>query len=123
MKNQLVLKQIPTLLNRLYIPIIRNGKPSIIKSKDGRESTKFIQMECIRQKANNMLTGGLSMKIDFCIAKGKREPDIDGILKLLLDSLEGVMYRNDKSVLFLQVAKHLDQDESELVILVEELEK
>ena len=122
LKNLLILKSIPTLLNRLYIPIIRGGSPSIIKSKDGKESTKFIQMEAIRQKANKMLTGGLSMKIDFCIKKGKREPDIDAVLKLLMDSLEDVMYKNDKSVKFLQVAKHLNQDESELVILVEEIE-
>lgn len=120
-KNLLVLKSIPTLLNRLYQPTIRNGSPSIRKSKDGKESTKFIQMEAIRQKANKMLTGDLSMKIDFCIKKGKREPDIDAVLKLLMDSLEDVMYKNDKSIKFLQVAKHLDQDESELVILVEEL--
>lgn len=122
MKNLLILKSIPTLLNRLYAPTIRNGKPSIIKSKDGKESTKLIQMEAIRQKANKMLVGGLSMKIDFCIAKGKREPDIDAVLKLLMDSLEDVMYKNDKQIKFLQVAKHLDQYESELVVLVEELE-
>ena len=123
MKNILILKSIPTLLNRLYIPVIRNGKPSIVKSKDGKESTKLIQMECIRQKANKKLSGGLSMKIDFCIAKGKREPDIDSVLKLLMDSLENMMYKNDKQIKFLQVAKHLNQDESELVILVEELTK
>jgi len=122
MHNLVIIKGTTTLLNKLYVPIIRNGKPSIIKSKFGKESTKLIQMECIRQRANKMLTGDLSMKIDFCIAKGKREPDIDGVLKLLLDSLENVMYKNDKQIKFLQVAKHLDQDESELVILVEELE-
>lgn len=120
-KNIFILKSIPTLLNRLYIPIIRSGSPSIRKSKDGKESTKLIQMEAIRQKANKMLSGDLSMKIDFCIKKGKREPDIDAVLKLLMDSLEDVMYKNDKQIKFLQVAKHLDQDESELVVLVEEL--
>lgn len=92
-----------------------------MKSKDGKESTKLIQMECIRQKANKTLDGDLSMKIDFCITKGKREPDIDAVLKLLLDSLENVMYKNDKQIKFLQVAKHLNQDDSELVVLVEEL--
>ena len=121
MKNLLILKSIPTLLNRLYIPIIRNGKPSIMKSKDGKEYTKLIQMECIRQKANTMIDGDLSMKIDFCIAKGKKEPDIDSVLKLLMDSLENVMYKNDKQIKFLQIAKHLNQDDSELIVLVEEL--
>ena len=61
------------------------------------------------------------MKIDFCIKRGRKEPDIDAVLKLLMDSLEDVMYKNDKQIKFLQVAKHLEQDESELVVLVEEL--
>ena len=121
MKNLVIIKGTTTLLNKLYVPIIRNGKPSIIKSKFGKESTKLIQMECIRQRANKMFDGDLSMKIDFCIAKGKREPDIDGVLKLLLDSLEDVMYKNDRQIKELIIRKHLDQDESELVILVEEI--
>ncbi|MCF6330982.1 MAG: RusA family crossover junction endodeoxyribonuclease [Sulfurimonas sp.] len=108
-------------MNRLYQPVIRNSKPAIIKTKAGKESTKHIQIEALRTKANKMLTGDLSMKIDFCIAKGKNEPDVDAVIKLTLDSLEDVMYKNDKQIKFLQVAKHLNQEESELIVLVEEM--
>lgn len=121
MKNLLILKQIPTLLNKLYQPIIRNGKPSIIKTKDGKETTKMMQIQAVVQKANKILDGSLSMKVDFCIKKGAKEPDVDAPLKLLLDGMEGIMYKDDKQILFLQVAKHLDQEESELIILVEEM--
>ena len=38
------------LLNKLYIPIIRNNKPTIIKSKEAKEFTEYVQIECIRQK-------------------------------------------------------------------------
>ena len=38
------------LLNKLYIPIIRNGNPSLIKSKKAKEFTKYVHIECIRQK-------------------------------------------------------------------------
>lgn len=121
MKNLLVLNQIPTLLNRLYQPIIKNGKPSIIKTKDGKEATKVMQIQAAIQKANKILSGDLSMKIDFCIKKGNKEPDIDAPLKLLMDSMEGIMYKNDKQIVFLQVGKHLDQEDNELVVLVEEM--
>jgi len=118
----LQLKELPTLLNKLYMPVINKttGKASIIKTKGGRESTKLIQMECIRQKANKRLEGRLSMKIDLCIKSKKKEPDIDAILKLLFDALEGVVYVNDKQITFLQVAKHTGQEIDEVIVLIEE---
>ena len=78
-------------------------------------------MEAIRQKANNVLSNDLSMKIDFCIKSGKRNKDIDSFLKLMLDALEDVMYKNDNQIVSLEIKKHLDQEEDEIIILVEEL--
>jgi hypothetical protein len=48
------LELIPTLLNNLYIPIVKpNGKPSIVKSKDAKEFVKYVQMKCLQQKKTN----------------------------------------------------------------------
>ena len=117
----LVLNQTPVLLNRLYRPICRNNKPSIIKSEDAKKFTLLVGVEAMKQKAVNVMDGDLKMVIDFCIAKGKKEPDIDAPLKLLMDSLEGVMYQNDKQIKFLQIAKHTKQDRSEIVVMVEQI--
>ena len=111
----------PTPLNRLYTPIVRGGRPSIILSKQARESKKLVQMEVLRQKQNKILKGSLSFKMDVIVSKVK-SPDIDGLLKMLLDSFEGLCYTNDKQINELIVRKHLNQGYDEIVISVEKLD-
>lgn len=110
------------------MPVIDSatGKARIIKTPAGKESTKLIRLECMAQKANKRLQGDLSMKIDLCIKSKKKEPDIESTLKLLLDSLEGICYINDKQIVFLQIvflqiAKHRDQPIDEVIVLIEQI--
>lgn len=120
--NLIVLNTIPTLLNKLYIPICRNNKPSIIKNKEAKEFVKLVYMEAIRQKANKKLSGGISIKIDIEISK-RRNYDIDSVLKLLLDALNGVCYSDDKQIVDLQIRKHIKCDNDRLVILIENIKE
>ena len=110
----------PTPLNRLYTPVVRGGMPSIILSKQARESKKLVQMEVLRQKQNKILKGSLSFKMDVIVSKVK-SPDVDSLLKMLLDSFEGLCYTNDKQINELIVRKHLNQGYDEIVISVEEI--
>ena len=115
------LEMIPVLLNRLYIPIIRNGKPSIIKSKDAKEFVKYVQMECLRQKIK-LLNGPVSVKIDILRQRGKNDIDCDSVLKLLLDSLENICYTNDSQICEIIIRKHLFQESDGINILCERIE-
>lgn len=121
MRHQLILKFIPMLLNRLYVPIVRNGKASMIKNPAAKQSRDHIFYEAMRQKVNKKLDGDLSMKIDFCY-KGKRNKDIDGLLKLLFDSLNNVCYHDDEQIVELIVRKHRNQKEDEVIISLEPVE-
>ncbi len=105
------------LLNRLYIPIIKNGNPSIIKSKEAKEFTRYVQMECIRQKVKP-IKGPILFYMDILISKRKNY-DIDASLKLLFDSLNKIAFEDDKNIVDLRVRKHLDQEEDSLVIKIE----
>ena len=120
----IVLKGIkPTPLNRLYAPIIKNGRPSIILSKESRETKKLIQMEAIRQMNNRqskLIEGHISFYMDVDIKKIKA-PDIDGLLKMLLDALENICYTNDKEILDLRVRKHFNMGEDKITIGIKEL--
>ena len=91
------LKDIPvTPINQLYTPILRNGIPSICKSKVGRSNEKLLRMSLLMYAPKKPLEGNLSIKIDFCIKDKNKDKDIDAILKQLLDGLEGIVYRNDR---------------------------
>lgn len=120
-----ILKKIPTLLNRLYEPKCKrkaDGKvyPTIIKNKDANKFAEYLRLEAMRQKCINIMEGDVAMKVDFCF-RGKRDKDIDSILKLLLDTLNGIMYKDDKQIIDLHIRKHRDQEEDEIVVLVEEI--
>jgi Holliday junction resolvase RusA-like endonuclease len=95
-----------------------NCKPRLIMTKEGKANKEYIQMECLRQGAR-MLSGNVSLKVDILI-KGNKDYDIDGIFKLLQDSMEGICYKNDKNIKNLVVRKHNNQDEDKFIILVED---
>ncbi len=107
------------LLNKLYIPINKNGRPSLIKSKEAKEFTKYVQIECIRQKIKP-IKGNILFYMDILISKRKNY-DIDAALKLLFDSLNKIAFEDDKNIVDLRVRKHLNQEEDKLIIKIEEI--
>ena len=115
----LEVKILPTLLNRLYVPIIKNGKPSIIKNPKTKEFTKYINDICLINKVKP-LKKDISFYMDILISK-RNNYDIDGLLKLLFDSLNGLAYIDDKQIVDLRVRKHLNETEDKLIIKIEEV--
>lgn len=113
--------QTPVLLNKLYIPIVnkRTGRPSIVKSKEAKEYTKYVHMECLRQKIKP-LKGKLSFSMDILI-KDRKDFDIDAVQKLLFDSLEGIVYKNDRDIVEMIARKHTDVEKDGLNILIKEI--
>lgn len=115
----LEVKILPTLLNRLYVPIIKNGKPSIIKNPKTKEFTKYINDICLINRVKP-LKKDISFYMDILISK-RNNYDIDGLLKLLFDSLNGLAYIDDKQIVDLRVRKHLNEIEDKLIIKIEEV--
>jgi len=114
------LELIPTLLNNLYIPIVKpNSKPSIVKSKDAKEFIKYVQMKCLQQKVKPIL-GDVLFCMDILICK-RNNYDIDAVLKLLFDSFNGYAYKDDKQIVDLRVRKHYKAEKDALIIKIEEI--
>jgi len=111
-------------LNQLYKPVPNKstGKCTLIMTKDGKECKKLIQLEVLRQKQKKLLAGDILLYIDI-IKKGKQSPDIDALLKLLQDSLEGYCYKNDKQIVDLRVRKHLNSGYDEVNLMIKEIKK
>jgi len=119
MKNIIQLP-IPTLLNDLYIPVIKpTGNAGLIKNKEAKEYSKLVHIYCIKQKVK-LLTGKLSFKMDILI-KDRKDYDIDAVQKLLFDSLEGIAYKNDRNIIELIVRKHLKSEKDGLIIEISQL--
>ena len=110
---------IPTLLNKLYQPICRKGRPSIIKSKSAKEYEKIVKALCLKQGVK-LIDGKVSVHIDILI-KDRRDYDLDAPIKVIFDTLEGIAYSNDKHILELIVRKHLDAEKDGLVIEIKKI--
>jgi len=116
MNNQILQLELTnlTLLNKLYIPICKNGKAAIVKNKQAKEFIKYVRFECLRQRIKP-IQGDLSFRCDICI-KNRKNFDIDAVLKLLFDSLNGYAYKDDKQIVELIVRKHLDKKKDEIIL-------
>ncbi len=119
MKNIIQLDAIPVLLNNLYKPIIKAGKPALIKNPEANEFKRIAQMVA-RHQRSQVLSGDLSFQMDILI-NSRRNYDIDAPIKLLFDSLEGIAYKNDNQIMELIIRKHLKADRDGLVMKIEQL--
>ena len=51
-----------------------------------------------------MIHGKLDVVVTFCL-KGNKDIDLDNLLKALLDSLQGILYKNDKLIIHIDAKK------------------
>ena len=56
------------LLNKLYIPISKGNIATMVKSKEAKEFTKYVHIECIRQKIKP-IKGPILFYMDILISK------------------------------------------------------
>lgn len=112
---------IPILLNQLYKPIISNGTTRLIKNKKAKDYETTIKILALKQKIKCLEDVPISLKIDLLRKNKANDIDCDGVLKLLLDSLEGICYNNDKQVCEIIIRKHLFQDENKIILCCEQI--
>lgn len=74
----------------------------MVKSKEAREYQAGIQSELIGVKP---LTGDLKVWLTFC--RPRKHGDLDNLIKVVLDSLEGAAYENDSQIAEIE-AKRVD---------------
>lgn len=91
----------PISINALY-----TGRRFLTKT--GRATKESNSWEIKTQWKGEPLTDNVSLNILFYF-KDKRK-DIDGCLKAILDSLEGIVYLNDRQITELHVFKEIDKD-------------
>ena len=114
----LTINQLPPSINATYKARCICGHGAIYKSNEAKDWQVLAQWEA-REIMGNIypLKGNLEMEIFMTY---KRERDIDGSLKLLLDALQGICYDNDSQVKRLIIAKEKGKEEN-IKVVIEEL--
>lgn len=80
-----------------------------------REAERVIQlMACKQHGANPLIAGPIQAEIEFVIAPPKRpknknfhvtKPDLDNLIKLVLDALNGIVWEDDSQIVHLCAKK------------------
>lgn len=94
--------------------IVKFGnRPAVIKSKKARAYVATFESQCPRLK--NMLDGDLSVSITIHYAS--RRPDLDE--SVILDAMQGFIYKNDRQVKEKHIFWALDRSNPRAEIVVE----
>lgn len=105
-------KPIPCL-NTIYKTSRHNH---IYKSSKAKEFCEYIKQNFKQEK---LIETSIKMKIDFYI---NRDCDIDAKLKVALDSLNNVVYIDDKQIFQLNIKKILVKSKNEVKTVIELVE-
>lgn len=95
--------EIPPLLNRLY----KIGAKGMYKNPEANRYKVSCAVTCRLAKITKPIKEPLQLNV-YWYRKALRG-DIDGILKVLLDALQGILYENDSQIMKITVEKLHDK--------------
>lgn len=105
----LLFDKLPPTLNQTYKAKCVCGHGALYKSDEAKVWQEYCKWEtCKQYKDEALLQDDLQVEIDFVC---KRDRDVDGSLKLLLDALKGIVYVDDKQVKKLVITKSKGREE------------
>ncbi len=96
--------------------VTRRVGPKSLKSKEARDDTKRIReiATVAATSASWSMPGACCVEI---LAFSVR-PDIDNLAKVILDSMSGVVYHDDRDIMELALSKHWDNAGERFVVTV-----
>lgn len=103
-------------------PIPVNQRTMIVSgrqtsSKKWKDTKLAMSWETKAQWPGDPLTEDITLNVLLYFGD-KRRRDIDAYIKILLDSMEGVVYENDAQVTELHVYKDIDLDDPRVVVQI-----
>lgn len=101
----------PVSINRLY-------KGRKILTDFGRETKEAYAKEIAMYYKQKDLIEKDDVELSIIFYFSSKRPDIDGCLKALLDSMQGIVYKNDRQISDLHVSRRKDDKNPRIEISV-----
>lgn len=89
-------------------------------AKAGKKLKEQYQADARMQYEGEMILGDCELEITLFF-KDKRRRDIDNFNKLVLDSLEGVVYEDDKQIQRLTIIKNYSKENPRIEIIIKQI--
>ena len=116
MEIQLVVYGEPASKSNSRMLVHLNGKPAFIKSAKARGYERDFKLQC--KKIDPLMSG--DVRVDIIIYYATRRPDLDE--SVILDSMQGFIYENDRQVKEKHIFHRLDRANPRAEIIVTTLE-
>lgn len=113
MNKTIVLYTKPIPVNQKYF--VRNGRN--ILSKKYRDAKEAMQWEITAAWSGEALTEDVTLNIMQYFGDNRKR-DIDAYLKILLDSMTGIVYNDDSQITEMHIYKEKDLDNPRIEIQV-----
>lgn len=117
MEYRITLPFLPCSTNAAY----RVSKSRVYKSKKLKDFEKQVEAIFEKHQSFEMLEGHLTLDVVFEIAD-RRSRDLDNMLKSLLDSLEGKVFKNDRDIFEINCRKINNCNMFKTIIVIKVLE-
>jgi len=98
----------PKSMGTIYRYHCKFGFPTGYMSKEGKIIKEGYQREVKSQYKGELLTGDVKLEIKYYLST-KRKTDLDNLNKLVLDSMSGFVYQDDKQIIELHLYKDYDK--------------
>lgn len=99
----------PKSTNHIYKVNCSRGFPTVYMTKEGKALKESYQWQAKSQWRGKPLEGNIHIEVELYF-KDKRVRDIDNYSKILLDSLTGIVWIDDKQIQKMTISKHIDKD-------------
>src|SRR3990167_11054997 len=105
--------------NHIYKSHCKFGFPQYYMSKEGKALKESYQWEAKSQMKGKIIKGDVGIEIDLYFGD-KRVHDIDNYGKILLDSLTGIVWEDDKQIQKMLVTKNYSKENPRIEIIINE---
>ena len=107
-------------MNKLILPYppsanhyLKRGKNGVFRTQEANDYRENVQMICLIARLEPLL-GDVSLFID--VYRPRRSGDVDNVLKVVLDSLQGHLYENDRQVSHISITRHDDKNDPRIEV-------
>ena len=107
----------PKSTNTIYRSHCRFGYPTVYLCKAGKELKKQYYWEVKSQYKGELLTSDVKLEIRYFL-KTKKKVDIDNLQKLAIDSLSGIVMKDDKQITELHLFKNYDKENPRIELTI-----
>ena len=120
MKTKITFKGQPLSTQTIYRSACRGKFPTRYMTAKGKAMKEYYQWEAKTQYKREITKKPVEMEVNIFF-KDKRRRDLDNHLKLIWDSLQGIVYEDDSQIQKLIVTKEICTEDPRVEVIIKEL--